>query len=718
MSEDRQTIPEDALRTITAALKAPKERFDEHLTPHLCLWHCMQAISKALKVKLQKPVEPIAHLSFSDQISVLSENASLQCRGVEMTGAWWQKDIGPVLAFYESGEHPAAIIPHTFGRYLLIVPTKNIHCVLTAELAKKIQIYAFMFYPTLADEALGLRDLLRFSLCRVKGDVVQIFLMQTVIALLGFITPLAMGLIFEQIIPNSARTLLGEVISVLAVTVLVTTLFTCVLFIATLRLRLKIAASLQAAVWDRVLRLPLAFFRKFTAGDLVNRASGVDTVQQLMTGVVLTSLSSGTLSLVSLALMFYYSIALSVGTIILILIIALVTLLINAYQLGYLRKSLLLQGKLTGFVLQMISSISKIKMTNSAARVFKQWSEIFADKNHQAYLSGQIVIGMTLFSSAFSVITTMSLFALTYVFGDKLSFGDFITFNALFGQFFVAILALVVALTSVMMAVPLYERITPILSALPESRLSGIPLGILDGKIDVNNVNFRYSRETPIVFKNLNLSIKPKERVAFVGGSGCGKSTLFRLLLGLEQAQSGKIYYSDMDLSQVNIRSLTKQIGVVLQNSVLFSGSLIDNIVGFTSNYDLQEVEWLMEQLGFASELKNMPMGLQTLLTEQGRTLSNGQRQRLLLARALFKRPKILMLDEATSSLDNITQEKVYRYLDTLEITCLVIAHRPSTLHFADTIHVLDNGEVAQSGSFSALLKQKGVFRQLINRQR
>ena len=714
--KEQHIIPESALTNITAVLREPKVQFWDQSTPQLALWHCMMFISKKLKIVLKEPVNPGSELTVDQQLKSLCKNSGLQVRMIELSGSWWKKDIGPVLTFYESFDHPAAIIPESFNRYLLVVPSKNIKCRLTEKLAQKFINNAMMFYRTLPEKKLSWRDVARFSFTNLSVDIAHVVSMQLLIAILGFMVPIAIGILVEQVIPNASYSLLQQLIILLSVNVFVMTLFNTVLVISSLRIRLKITASLQAAVWDRVIRLPIHFFRRFTAGDLANRASGVDQVQQIITNSVFVSMSSGVLSLVSLALMFYYSYALFLGTVILIIILALITLIANVRQLNYLRENLFLQGKLTGFVLQIISSVSKIKMTNSAANVFVQWSKLFSEKNHMLYQSGKIVIGMTVFSTAFSVISTIVMFSLVFVFGEQLSFGNFITFNALFSQCFTAIFALISALTSSMLIFPLYERIKPIIESLPESEQSGMHMDTLTGKIDCTNINFQYNEETPVVFKDLNIAVKPGEKVAFVGRSGSGKSTLFRLLLGLEQPQSGKIYYSDIDLSSVNIRSIREQIGVVLQDSVLFSASILENIVGYSNVMDINLVEMIIEQVGFAEELKTMPMGLNTVLTEQGRTLSNGQRQRLLLARALFKQPNLLLLDEATSSLDNITQEKIYHHLATLNLTCLFIAHRVSTLKFADKIYVIDNGTIVQSGTFNALIEKEGLFKHLVAR--
>lgn len=704
----KENIPESALNIITAVLQEPKNCFAEHVSPAMALWRCMEFISINLKIALKENPEYLTNATIDDQLKSICRASSLQFRTIELSENWWKQDIGPVLAFYESYDHPAAVIPESFDRYLLIVPSKNLKLTLTKSLAKKLLTHAVMFYCVFPNKLLSWRDIAKFCFTNMRVDGIRVFLIQIMVVLLGFFIPIATGILFEQVIPNTAYSLLWQFTIGLTVNVFVVTIFTIVLVISITRIRLKTTASLQAAIWDRLMRLPISFFRQFTAGDLTLRASGIDSIQRMITSSVFVSLSSGILSLLSLIIMFYYSVALTIGVLVLVVIVALVTLFANLRQLRYLKADLFLHGKLTGFILQFITSITKIKMTNSAGRVFLKWSKIFSDKSRMFYNSGKIIAGMAVFNAVFSVISTIALFSMVFAAGDQLSFGSFITFNAAFAQFFVAILSMTGVITSILTIVPLYARIKPILETQPENQY-GINPGILSGKVDLTHVSFRYSDETPVVFKDLNITVNPGELVAFVGASGCGKSTLFRLLLGIEQPQAGKIYYSDLELSNLNISEVRRQISVVLQDSVLFPGTILENIVGTAAQYDLEEVEKLIQNVGLAEELNAMPMRLQTVVAEQGKTFSGGQRQRLLLARALFKKPKLLLLDEATSALDNFTQERIYRYLASLEMTCLVIAHRPSTLKFADRIYVVHNGTIAETSSDKELLNKNGV---------
>jgi ABC-type bacteriocin/lantibiotic exporter with double-glycine peptidase domain len=240
----------------------------------------------------------------------------------------------------------------------------------------------------------------------------------------------------------------------------------------------------------------------------------------------------------------------------------------------------------------------------------------------------------------------------------------------------------------------------------------------LSGAIEVNNVSFRYSENMPWVLKNLSLKIRPGEYVAIVGGSGCGKSTLLRLMMGFETTQMGAIYYDGKDIATLDLRSLRKKIGVVMQNGKLFQGDIFSNITISAPWLTMDEAWEAAEVADIADDIRAMPMGMHTVIAEGGGGISGGQKQRLMIARAVAAKPKILMFDEATSALDNITQKKVSEALDNLKCTRIVIAHRLSTIRHCDRIIVLDGGRIVEDGTYEELLGKGGFFAELVERQR
>ncbi|MEE0970543.1 MAG: ATP-binding cassette domain-containing protein, partial [Clostridia bacterium] len=240
----------------------------------------------------------------------------------------------------------------------------------------------------------------------------------------------------------------------------------------------------------------------------------------------------------------------------------------------------------------------------------------------------------------------------------------------------------------------------------------------ISGGIELCNVSFRYADEMPDVIDNISLKISPGQYVAIVGKTGCGKSTLMRLMLGLEKARKGVIYYDNKDIEKIDLKSLRQKIGVVMQDGKLFHGDILSNITIASPNIPAEKVWEAAEIAGIADDIKKMPMGIKTIVSEGSRGISGGQKQRILIARAIVTNPKILMLDEATSALDNVTQKKIADSLEGLNCTRIVIAHRLSTIKQCNRIIVLDKGKIAEDGTYDELMQKNGLFAELVSRQK
>ncbi len=264
---------------------------------------------------------------------------------------------------------------------------------------------------------------------------------------------------------------------------------------------------------------------------------------------------------------------------------------------------------------------------------------------------------------------------------------------------------------------PLFEQVKPILHAAPEVRGGSTAPGVLSGAIEVRNLSFRYSPDAPLVLDDVSFQVRPGEFTAIVGASGCGKSTLLRMLIGFDQPVSGAVRYDGQDLSALDQSALRRQCGVVLQNAQPFTGSILDCIRG-TGSFSLEEAWEAAKLAGLAEDIAHMPMGMHTVLSDGGGAISGGQRQRLMIAQALIRRPRILFFDEATSALDNETQRVVMESTRQLRATRVVIAHRLSTIMDADRVIVMADGRVEQQGPPAELLADtEGLFHALVRRQ-
>jgi len=438
-----------------------------------------------------------------------------------------------------------------------------------------------------------------------------------------------------------------------------------------------------------------------------------------MSGVALMGILTGLFSFFSFPLLFYYDsklalIGLAVATIAFVAVGA-----TGYFQLKYQRELRNLEGKISGLVFQIITGIAKLRVAGAEGYAFAFWAKKFAEQRRLASRARMIVNRISVFNSVLPIGAALAIFSMV-LFGSKqgdvLSTGDFLAFNAAFTQFLTAAISMSAFIILLMSLVPIYERMIPIFTSLPEVNRSKASPGELNGEIDVSHVSFRYEMDGPLILKEVSFQIQPGQFVAFVGPSGSGKSTLFRLLLGFESPERGSIQYDGQDLSVLDIDAVRRQIGVVLQQSRIMPGNIFQNIVG-SSLLTLDDAWEAARMAGLDQDIKEMPMGMHTSIGEGASTFSGGQKQRLLIARAIANRPRILFFDEATSALDNRTQAIVSESLERLQATRIVIAHRLSTIMNADRIFVMQDGRIVQSGKYEELINQPGIFSELSKRQ-
>jgi ATP-binding cassette subfamily C protein len=488
--------------------------------------------------------------------------------------------------------------------------------------------------------------------------------------------------------------------------------------VAVLRIEGRAGAALQCAVWDRLLGLPLNFFRPYTSGDLAVRAMSVDTIRQVVSGATVTALLGGILALGNVALMYWYSWRLALWASAIIGIVIAVTLAGGWLQLRPERDALRMQSKAAGIVLQLLTGIAKIRVAGVEVHAFALWARRFSEQRRLQYRGRWISNWVSAFNSAVPVLANVLVFAaaVPLMTGRGLGTGDFLAFLSAFSSSTGALIGTSLALLAALSAVPLYEQAKPILETVPEVDPGKADPGVLTGDIEIQHAVFRYQHDGPLVLRDLSLRVRPGEFVAVVGPSGSGKSTLLRLLLGFERLEAGAIYFDGQDLGGLDIHAVRRQIGVVLQSGRMMTGDIFTNIAG-SGTASLPEAWDAARMAGLAEDIEAMPMGMHTVISEGGGTLSGGQRQRLLIARAIVNRPRVLLFDEATSALDNRTQAIVSSSLEQLQATRIVVAHRLSTIRNADRIFVVERGRLVQSGSYADLIAEEGPFAELARRQ-
>ncbi|OYX15460.1 MAG: NHLP bacteriocin export ABC transporter permease/ATPase subunit [Rhizobiales bacterium 32-66-8] len=653
----------------------------------------------------------------------LARDNRLRVRGVLLEEGWWRTDVPPFVLTAGDGSAPVAVVPRGTrgGDYLLIDPaTPGPPRRLTAREAAALSGDAYSFYAPFPDRPLKGLDVGGGAFRWSRGDAILVILLGIMGGILALGVPIATGFLVDTVIPGHDTAKLIEMGLVLVVAATVTLALRYAIQIASLRIEGRSGTRVQAAVLDRLFRLPLSFFKDRAAGDLAQRALMIQAIEEAISGTVIASLTNGLFAILSLGLMFWYATKLALVAVALIALLAAITLVLGLMRVRRERAVLATTGAASAFLLQLSTGISRLRLAAAEDRAFLRWTQPYGDFLGQRFAADQIGNVTALVGQAFMPLATAAIFAVIYFSGlaqSGLALGVVLGFLSAFGQALSGCVGLASAAVQIAALKPVYAYAAPILETAPESDAQKIDPGPLSGAIELSHLSFRYGADGPTVLDDLSLSIAPGEFVALVGPSGGGKSTILRLLLGFETQDAGAILFDGLDLRGLDIQAVRRQFGVVLQNGQLMPGSLLDNILG--ANLHLgEDAAWeAARHVGLADDIRAMPMGLRTLITDTSGTLSGGQAQRLLLARAIVNTPRILLLDEATSALDNRTQALVTASMNALSATRLVVAHRLSTVMEADRIVVLEGGRLREQGDYATLMAQDGLFRRLAERQ-
>jgi NHLM bacteriocin system ABC transporter ATP-binding protein len=646
--------------------------------------------------------------------------SDIRYRQVALKEAWWTTDNGPLLGTIGDSREWVALLPVADMHYEVYNPASDQRLVINEDVAQTLGAVGYAFYRPFPGKALNALDLLKFGVHGLRRDVYWVLGLSMLVGLLGMMTPIATGSLIDTLIPSADVPAIWQLVGALFAAALASTMFQIANSIAMLRIESKMDGAVQSAVWDRVLKLPVPFFRLYSTGDLAMRINGINTIRHALSGATVHTLLTGIFSLFNFFLLFYYSVKLAGVATVMILGAVMLTVVIGFMKLRYERQLAEVMGKLSGATFQYLQGITKIRVASAESRVFSRWAEQYSNFRRISFQSQHLANIEHTFFAGYPLIITASFFAVMGMFlfkeeATRMSVGQFIAFNAAFGAFFGGIISLIETCLGLLNLIPVYERAKPILHATPEVSESKVHPGTMQGRIEVAKLGFQYGEGAQIL-KDVSFTAQPGEYIALVGPSGSGKSTLLRLLLGFEQATSGTIYYDNLDIVDLDLNALRRQFGVVLQSGQLMPADIFNNIVG-SSNLTLEDAWEAARMVGLDEDIKKMPMGMYTVISDGASTFSGGQRQRIMIARAIVHRPRILFFDEATSALDNNTQAIVTASLDQMKATRIVIAHRLSTVIKADRILVLQDGRIVQDGNYKELIAVPGLFQDLATRQ-
>jgi NHLM bacteriocin system ABC transporter ATP-binding protein len=703
-----------------AAVIAPQSRRLAHEEPGAGpLFAACRAVGDAIGATIVQPPGRRPTRYDLNDLTEIAQASRLRIRQTLLRPGWWRWNVGPLIAWRGEARRPVALVP-TSRRYLMLEPGSPGHRTVDEALAQELAAEAAMFYPKLPAWSLSAWDLLKFCTRHVRANAGRIVFGVLAMGALTLAVPLITQVLVDSVIPRTEFDQLGYLTAALIVVAIAMASLQAMQGIAMLRLEGLLDWKLQAAIIDRLLRLPASFFRHYTVGDLADRTLGIDAIRRVATGRTLRGLLAGVFGLFSLMLMFYYDTRLALIATALTALRGVLIVSISTVQLYHERQHVELRGKVEGVVLQLLTGVGKLRVAGATIRALAVWGKQFAAQKRHFIASQRAANILKIIEAAFPTLATLIVFAAAQ--GDPeskltLGLGAFLAFFAAFGQSMAAVGEWSTAIGGSLIAVPYLSRIRPLVARAIESSEERKSPGELSGALELSKVTFRYIPSGPPVLDDVTIRVAQGEYAALVGPSGSGKSTIFRLLLGFEQPESGAIFFDGKAVDTLDISAVRRQIGVVLQNAKLMTGSIYENICGGARQLPINEVWEAARLAGLDADIQAMPMGMHTAISEGVSTLSGGQRQRLMIARALIRRPRILLFDEATSALDNQTQSIVSASLAKLNVTRIVIAHRLSTVQHADRILVLVAGRLVQSGTFRELSAASGVFAEFVRRQ-
>lgn len=652
-----------------------------------------------------------------DKIEVQIRPNGIMRRIVTLEKGWNKDATGAMIGTLKEDGRAVALIPGKLTGYTFLNPATGKRERVTGRKEQLFDEEAICFYKPLPLKELTIKDLIQFSVESLSTSDVALLIGSTaIVSGVGLIGPVLTKWLFGTVLESRSIKVLMALAFFMLCFIVSKLLFTMVKTILQAGIGAKQNVAVQAAVMGRILSLPATFFKKYSSGELTQRALYVNslfsTIFNSLGTVGLTSL----FSLIYLGQIAKFAPVLAVPSLVIILSSVLISTISTLIQIKIKKKCMETSSKTSGLSYSTITGIQKIKLAGAEKRMFARWANSYAKQAELLYNPPVFAKLSGTFSLAVSLIGTLVLYILSIKSG--ISVENYYAFTSSYALVAGALSSLV-ALTSTFAEIrPCLEMAKPLLEAVPEVSENKHVLTDLKGNIELSNVSFRYNDDMPNVIDGLSLKIRAGEYVAIVGKTGCGKSTLLRLLLGFEKPQKGAIYYDNKDINTVDLKSLRRNIGTVMQNSKLFLGDIFSNIVISAPMLTLDDAWAAAEIASIADDIKAMPMGMHTYISEGHGGISGGQKQRLMIARAVAAKPKVLFFDEATSALDNVTQKKVSQAIDKLKCTRLVIAHRLSTIQNADRIIYLEDGKIKEEGTYKELIELNGLFASLVERQR
>ena len=647
--------------------------------------------------------------SFDEYLESCFRPQGVMWRAVKLKDRWYEDHVGIMTGSLKTGGL-VVFIPGGKNGYFFRDPETGKRHRITKMNADLFESDATLFYRNLPLRRITGQDILQFARDSVSPREIAAYAWATIILM---VLSMVFPAMTKQLVIS--RRGFAFIFILLLIATMAMFLITLIRQLLLPRITTKIAVPLQAAFMMRVLSAPPDKMKHFTAGDLGNRVGILYQNLQLLINMLLSMVLTAACSLVCFVQMFMYNPALGGFALALTVLLALLYARMITRQAQVSAERMAFSAEASGITYGMIDGMQKISLSGAEKRAFAVWADAYRK-------SMKTIYDPPLLLKIFSVLTPVILQAGNIMFyflaaSTKMDQAGYFGFSSSFAIVTGALTVIAVNTTGFANALPVFRNLKPIMELAPEVDGNKTLVKDLTGRISIQNVSFRYEKDLPWIIDHLSLEIPKGAYVAIVGATGCGKTTLVKLLLGFEKPESGEIYYDGNPLSSLNLTSLRRRIGTVLQGGEIFAGTIFHNITIAGKNLTEQDAWEAAEIAGIADDIRRMPMQMNTLLPAGGSGVSGGQKQRILIARAIASKPKILIFDEATSALDNITQKAVSDSIGEFDCTRIVIAHRLSTIQNCDRIVCLDKGNIVEQGTYEELIRKNGFFAELIKRQ-
>jgi ATP-binding cassette, subfamily B, bacterial HlyB/CyaB len=639
----------------------------------------------------------------------------------------------PTPALIRYGDSYAVVYEASDRVIVLGVPSKGIQQCKPAELLARLdveqsnhpQLRVLLLSPTkeTPQQRFGLQWFLPY-LSRYHRVLLEVFVASFFVQLAGLANPLIIQLIIDQVINNnSINTLhfLGGLLLVVGLFEAVLSTLRTYLFVDTTN---RIDISLGSEIIDHLLRLPLRYFERRPVGELATRINELENIRQFLTGTALTVGLDALFSVVYIIVMLIYSWQLTLVGLGTIPIFIIMTSIASPTIRKQLRTKAERNAATQSYLVEVMSGIQTVKAQNIELRSRFSWQEHYARYVAAGF---KTVIASTLANSTSNFLNKLSSLLVLWVGAylvvqGELTLGELIAFRIISGYVTSPILRLAQLWQSFQATALSLERLSDVVDTPQEAEQDrdNIPLPAIEGTVKYENISFRFNRSGPLQLCNVNLDFPAGKFIGIVGQSGSGKSTMMKLLLRLYEPESGRILIDGYDIAKVELYSLRRQLGVVPQETLLFDGTVQENIALTNPEATTEEIIEAAKIAAAHEFIMNLPNGYNTRVGERGAGLSGGQRQRIAIARSVLQRPKLLVLDEATSALDYPTERQVC--LNVAQAfkgsTVFCITHRLNTILHADLIVVMDGGRVMEQGSHDELMALKNHYYYLYNQQK